>query len=249
VLRRAWDRLIRKQWLIVYPFALAVIDTLAFLAVYAAAGGAIRWSAFFDADFERWQYVRDHFVEGFALEPALAVAAVAGLAVCVFTAMIRAPFFKAVAGSSYPLAPRHWREAANLFLFYLLWNLVVWALPMVGPIDGLLAQVIAVLTWVIGILVVFTDYVIVYEDLGVWSGVRRSLRLLRHSWPMVIIIFVVVQLVYYGVYSLYGLYYRGTSDVFLLLPVSQMLVEAFITLVADLLLIFLYEDVRRRSPA
>jgi len=66
---------------------------------------------------------------------------------------------------------------------------------------------------------------------------------------VVIIIFLVVQLVYLGVYSLYGLYYNDNVEVFILLPISQMLVESFIALLADLVLIFLYEDVRRRSPA
>jgi hypothetical protein len=111
------------------------------------------------------------------------------------------------------------------------------------------AQLVAAVTWVIGILVVFADYVIVYEDRSLPAALRRSLRLLRHSWPAVIIIFIIVQLVYVGIYSLYGLYYRDNVDVFVLLPISQMLVEAFVALLADLVLIFLYEDVRRRSPA
>lgn len=249
VLRHAWNRLIRKQWLILYPLALAVINTLAFLALYASDGGRIRWSSFFTANFERWEYVREHVIEGFSLGPSLAIAVVAGLAVCVFAAMIRAPFFRAVAGPFYPLAPRGWREAGTLLLFYLLWNVVLWVVPMTGPTDGLPAQLLPALTWVIGILVVFADYVVVYEDLGLLKALRRSLRLLRHSWPVVIFVFVVVQLIYIGVYSLYGLYYRGNVEVFILLPISQMLVESFIALLADLILIFLYEDVRRRSPA
>ena len=244
-----WSRLIRKQWLILYPLALTVVDTLAFLALYAAGGGRIRSSSFFTANFDRWQYVREHFVGGFSLEPALAVAIFAGLAVCAFAAMIRAPFFRAVAGPVYPLAPRGWKEAGTLFLFYLVWNLVVWVLPMAAPTDGPLGRLVLAFTWAIGILVVFADYVIVYEELNLFKALRRSLRLLRHSWPVVIIIFLVVQLVYLGVYSLYGLYYNDNVEVFILLPISQMLVESFIALLADLVLIFLYEDVRRRSPA
>jgi hypothetical protein len=248
VLRRAWSRLIRKEWLFLYPLALAIIHTLAFIAVYAAGGERIRWSSFFTANFDRWDYIRNHFVDGFSLKPALTVAIVAGLAVCLFTAMIRAPYFRAIAGSAYPLAPRGWREALNLFVFYALWGLVLWLLPMVAPTDGLLASLLAGFTWVVGILVVFADYVIVFEDRGVLPALRRSLRLLRHSWPAIIIIFLVVQLVYLGIHSLYGLYYRDSGQVSILLPISQLLVEAFVALLADLVLIFLYEDVRRRSP-
>ncbi len=226
-----------------------MIDTLAFLAVYAASGESIRWSAFFTANFERWQYIRDHFVDGLSLGPALVVAVFAGLAVCVFSAMIRAPFFRAVAGVSYPLAPRGWKEAGMLSLFYLLWNLVVWVLPMATPIDNYLGQLVPAVTWVVGILVVFADYVIVYEERSLPSAIRQSLRLLRHSWPTVLVIFMVIQLVYFGIYSLYDLYYSSASNVFVLFPISQMLVEAFVALIADLLLIYLYEDARRRGPA
>ena len=95
VLREAWARLIRKQWLIVYPLALAVIQTLAFLAVYTASGEPLRWNAFFTANFERWSYVRESFLTGFSFTPTLAIAIFAGLAVCVLSAMIRAPFFRA----------------------------------------------------------------------------------------------------------------------------------------------------------
>jgi len=244
-----WSRLIRKQWLILYPLTLAVINTLAFLALYAAGGGRIRWNSFFTANFERWAYVREHVIDDFSFEPTLAIAVLAGLAVCVFAAMIRAPFFRAVAGPLYPVAPRGWREAGTLLLFYIFWNLVLWVLPMAGPTDGLAAQALPAFTWVVGILVVFADYVIVYEELDLLKALRRSLRLLRYSWPVVVIIFVVVQLIYVSIYSLYGLYYRDNADVFILLPISQMLVEAFVALLADLVLIFLYEDVRRRSPA
>mgnify|MGYP000943803474 CR=1 FL=1 len=249
VLRRAWSRLTRKQWLIVYPLALAIIHTLAFLAVYASGEASIRWSAFFTANFGRWEYIRDHFVAEFSFESVLAVAAFAGLAVCLLTAMIRAPFFRAVAGQSYPRAPRGWTEAGNLFVFYLFWYLVLWLLPMVGPREGILAQVAAASTWVVGILVVFADYVIVFEGRGVLRSLHRSLRLLRPGWPAVVIIFIIVQLIYLGIYSLYGLYYRDNVQVFILLPISQLLVEAFVALLADLVLIFLYEDLRRRRPS
>jgi hypothetical protein len=249
VIRRAWSRLGRKQWLIFYPLALAVINTLAFLAVYSADGETLRWSVFFAANFDRPQYVRDHFLTGFSFTPTLAVAIFAGFAVCVFAAMIRAPYFRAIAGPGYPLAPRNWGEAGNLFLFYLFFYIVLWVVPLPAPTEGFIGPLVAVIVLVVSVLIVFADYVIVFEDLGFLPALRRSIQLLRYRWAAVLLIIVILQLAYDGLYRLYGLYYRGAGNVFILLPVSQVLVESFIVLLADLVLIFLYEDIRRSSPA
>lgn len=249
VIRRAWNRLVRKQWLILYPLALTIINTLAFLAVYAADGYTLRWSAFSKANFDRGLYVHEQFFAPFSFDPALAVAVFAGFAVCLFAAMIRAAFFRAVAGITYPLAPRRWEEAANLLLFYLFLYLVTWVVPLTAPIESFVGQVVPMLALVVAILVVFADYVIVYEDLAFLQALRRSVHLLARRWLPVLLIFVILQLVYWGFYELYNLYYQGAGDVFILLPVSQILVDSVIVLFADLLLIFLYEDIRRSSPA
>lgn len=249
VLRQAWSRLIRKQWLILYPLALAVIDTLAFLAAYAAGGEPLRWNTFFTADFERWSYVRENLVEGFSFGPALAVAVIAGLAVCVFSAMIRAPLFRAIAGSGYPLAARNWQEVARLSLFYMFANLVVWVMPLVAPAGTVLEQLAAIVALAVALLIVFADYVIVYEDLPVPAALRRSMRLLARRWPAVLLVFVFVQLVQFGLSRLYHFYYDGTSEVFVLLPLSRILVQSLVVLFVDLVLIFLYEQIRRRSPS
>ena len=222
---------------------------MAFLAVYAAEGQTLGSSAFFSANFDRWQYVYDHFFDPFSFTPTLAIAIVAGFAVCVFAAMIRAPFFRAIVGTAYPLAPRRWEEAANLLLFYLFTYLVTWVLPLVVPADTVLGQVMVMFALVISLLVVFADYVIVFEDLGFFPALRRSVQLLARRWVSVLLIFVVLQLLYTGVYLLYSLYYEGSGRVFILLPISQILVESIILLMADLVLIYLYEDVRRSSPS
>jgi hypothetical protein len=60
---------------------------------------------------------------------------------------------------------------------------------------------------------------------------------------------VVIQLVYLGIYSLYNLYYQKATGLFILLPLSQILVEAFVVLCVDLVLIFLYEQVRPDSAS
>lgn len=220
---------------------------MAFLAVYAAGGETLRWNAFVAANFDRWQYVRDHFFTGFSLTPALAVAVFAGLVVCGLTAMIRAPYFRAIAGLGHPLAPRNWIEAGRLSLFYLFANLVVWTMPLAVPKNTALEQLVAGAVLVVAILIVFADYAIVFEELAFLPALRRSVRLLGRRWATVVVIFVVLQLVYLGLHSLYDLSYQKAGGVFILLPLSQILVESFIILFVDLVLIFLYEQIRRQS--
>ena len=248
MLRRAWDRLIRKQWLIFYPLALAVINTMAFLAVYSADGETLRWSEFVAANFDRWQYVGDHFFTALPFTPALGVAVFAGLAVSALAAMIRAPYFRAIAGLGYPLAPHNPVEAGRLFVFYLFANLVLWIMPMAIPASTVLEQLVAVAVLVVAILIVFADYAIVFEGLAFLPALRRSVRLMGRRWVTVVVIFIVLQLVYLGLHRLYDLYYQKATGVFILLPLSQILVESFIVLFVDLMLIFLYEQIRRQGP-
>jgi hypothetical protein len=249
VIRHAWSHLIRKQWLFLYPLALAVIATMAFLAVYAASSDNLSWSSFLSVNFERWQYVRSHFLAEFSFTSELGIALFAGFMVCLFLAMIRPPFFRAVAGPRYPLTPRRWGEVGSLLFYYLFQYLVVWVLPMAGHERGVVANLLQMFSWVVLLLIVFADYVIVYEERSFLAALRRSVRLFSQSWLTVIGILAVSQLIFFGLHSLYALYYDGTSRVFILLPVSQILVESVVTLFTDLMLIFLYEELRRRSPA
>jgi hypothetical protein len=245
VLRQTWGRLIHKQWLLFYPLVLSVLGTIAFVAVYASTGGPLTWSAFFQANFQRWEFVKDSFVSGFDLSPALGIAVAVGLGLCLLTAMIRAPYFRAIAGPGYPLAPRNSREAARLTLFYVFSNLVVWVLPFAGSSGSFVEQVIAFVILVIAIIIVFADYVIVFEDVGFVAGVRRSLHLLVRRWVPVVVIFIVLQLLYLGLYELYGFYYANADGVLIVLPLIQLVIDAFIVLLFDLLLIFLYEQARK----
>lgn len=249
MLRHAWSRLIRKQWLFLYPLSLAVIDILAFFAVYAVTRGSLSWSEFFKADFERWQYIDDQFFSGFSFTPELAVAIAAGLVACALAAMIRAPFFRAIAGTGYPLAPRRWKEVGGLFGVYLFTSLIFRLLPLPIPDKGPLAQLAVVVHLVIGILIIFADYLVVYEELGFFTALRRSMQLCAHRWVTVVLIFAAVQLVWLGFDSLYGLFYEQGARVFVLLPVSRVLIESFLILFVDLILIYLYEEIRRQSPA
>ncbi|NLE11003.1 MAG: hypothetical protein GX630_05810, partial [Actinobacteria bacterium] len=74
-------------------------------------------------------------------------------------------------------------------------------------------------------------------------------QLLARRWLTTLLIFIVLQLVYTGVHLLYSLYYEGAGDVFILLPISQILVDSIIVMIADLVLIYLYEDIRRGRRA
>ena len=169
-----------KQWLIFYPLALAIINTLAFLAVYSAAGGDIRWSTFFAANYagQRWQFIADHFITGFSFTPALAVAVFVGLAACVFAAMLRAPLFRAIAGSGYPLTPRSWDETGRLSLFYVFYYLVLVVLPFAVPADTAFRVAVSWIALVVSLFLIYADYIIVFEDLAFLPAIRRSARLL-----------------------------------------------------------------------
>jgi hypothetical protein len=248
VLRQAWKRLVHKQWLIFYPLALAIINTLAFLAVYSAAGGQLQWSTFFSTNFERWQFVRAQFFNGFSFTPALGIAVLAGLALCVFTAMLRAPLFRAIVGPGYPLAPRSWEETGRLSLFYVFYYLILLVLPLAAPTGTVVDQAVLMVTLVIALLLVYTDYVIVFEGLAFVPAMRRSVRLVSRRWPPALLIFAALWLVTLGISHLYSLYYQGAEGVFLLVPFSEILVWSFISLVLDLLFIFLYEQVRNSVP-
>ena len=133
VIRRAWSRLIRKQWLFLYPVALAVIDTLAFLAVYAAADGPLGWSAFFTANFERAVYVHDHFFASFQLSSIFGIAVFAGIASCLFAALIELPCSTPspdpATRSRRGGGPKRRTSSSSTSSI----NLVVWVVPLVVP--------------------------------------------------------------------------------------------------------------------
>lgn len=236
-----------KQWLIFYPLTLAIINTLAFLAVYSAAGGALQWSKFFSNNYvgERWEFISDHFITGFSFTPALAIAVFVGLAVCVFSAMLRAPLFRAIAGYGYPLTPRSWEEAGRLALYYVVFYLVLAVLPFAVPAGSAFRVAVGWVALVVNLFVIYTDYVIVFEDMAFIPAIRRSARLLARRWPPALVIFLIWWLVSLGLDTLYSRYYAGADGVFLLVPLSEILVFSFFSLLFDLLFIFLYERVRQ----
>jgi hypothetical protein len=243
-MRQVWRRLAHKQWLIFYSLALAVINTLAFLAVYGAAGSELDWRQFFAANFDRGPFLHDHFVSGLSFTPALGVAVFAGLAVCVFSAMLRAPLFRAIVGRGYPLTPRSWDETGRLALFYVFFYLVLVILPVAVSTGTSLDQVVGWAAIIVNLLIVYADYVIVFEGLAFLPAVRRAVRLLSHLWPPVLAIFAIWLVVTLGLNELYGRYYAGAEGVSLVIPLSEILVRSFISLLFDVAFVSLYEQVR-----
>jgi hypothetical protein len=249
VLRRAWSCLIQRRWLFFYPLAASIVSVLSFFAVYVAQNGSLSWSSFFVSYHDRVQFLHDQFIADFSLTSQLWTPIAAGIGFCLISSLIQAPFFRAVVGHRYPLAPRTWREVTRLFGFYLVLSLFTQVAPLAVLGTDVLGLVATIVIVAIGISVVFADYVIIFEDIGPIGAVRRSLRLVRLRAPAVIAVIAVVWVLYWLIMWGYGLYYKPGKEVFFLLPVSQILVETLVSLFATTVLVFMYEDLRKQSPA
>lgn len=244
ILANAWRRLRRKQFLALYPFALGLFNTLAFLAVYSTLEPSISLSAFFRANFTRWTYIQEHSLQILAPGRTLAVAVVAALAVCVLAAAVRAPFFRAVTGTHYPLAPQSAGELLRLALLYMATYAIFTVLPYGLSAEGI---AFAILSWILvplSALIMFADYVLVFEGLTPWRAIARSIALLRKAWRPALATLLLALLLWYLVSLLYDRYYSGSGQIFLLFPLSQLLVEAMVTTVIDVLLISTYDQHR-----
>ena len=114
------------------------------------------------------------------------------------------PSFRAIAGQGYPLTPRSWEETGRLSLFYVFYYMVVLVLPLAAPSGTAVDQLVAVAGLAIGLLLVYADYVIVFEGLAFLPALRRSVRLLSKRWPPALAIFVILWLVAVGLSRLYG---------------------------------------------
>jgi hypothetical protein len=241
-----WDRLTRKQYLFVYPLILGVLNTLAFMAVYVSIEGRITFSGLAKANFMRWPYLQEHIET--LLQPGLPliIALAAGLGVCLLAAALRAPFFRAMVGPGYPRAPRSGAELVRLASFYLITYVVFYGLPYSFAADSTAFAVTAYAVIPVALLLIFGDYACVFERVGPLAAIRSSIRLLKKAWAAAVVVFALGTLLSLLVSSLYGSYYEGAGDVFPLLPVSQLLVEALLTVVLDTLLVSIYEYYRTR---
>lgn len=244
VLRSAWTRLVRRQFLFVYPLVIGVIDGIAFFAVYAALGGRLTWTEFARADFAAGAYLHAHLADLARPGLPLLVALVAGIGVCALSAAVRAPFYRAIAGSSsYPLAPRSWPEMGRLFSFYLVLYPVTRLLPDAFTAETAAAAVGGIALLLVAALVIFVDYAIVLEDVPVTIAVRRNLRVLRRGWAPTIAFFLAFVFLYNLVWGFYQSHFDGAFRA--LFPVSWFLVNALFALIGDVVFIFLYDHLRR----
>ena len=111
ILKNTWRRVTGKQFLALYPFILGLINVLAFLAVYSSIEPELSLDRFVRANFERWTFIQTH-VEICWHQACRWPSAGAGW-VCLLAATV-APFFRAITGGGYPLAPRSFRELVRL---------------------------------------------------------------------------------------------------------------------------------------
>lgn len=244
-LRNAWARLTRRQLLFAYPLTLGVVNTIAFLAVYAALGGRVGFTAFAETNFTRWTYLQTHLRDLLSSPGALVVAVVAAGAVCVFSAAVRAPFFRAIAGTSYPLAPRSVREFVRLTGFYAATGAVFYLVPFSLNPDSWPAAGLPFVLLPVAVLIIFADYALVFESIDPITAVRRSIHLLRRGWTAAVLVVLAAQLLWAAVIALFDSYYSNATTIFPLLVASQLLVEALVTTVLDVVLIFTYDYYRR----
>ena len=247
VVRGAWSRLVRKQFLFVYPFVLGLLESVAFLPVYSAAGGAMSWSAFAAANASPWTWIQEHSDTILGSPLIIAVAVLVGVGICVLSAALRAPLFRAIAGPGYPRAPRSAAELLRLSLFYLMFYALLYLVPFSFDADSPLFQVALLAVMVVAILLVFADYAVVFEELLPLPAARRSVSLLRRSWPISVAFFLLAQFLWTGLALVYDRYYEAGNPIFPLLPVSQILLGALIVTMFDVVFIILYGALVREA--
>lgn len=248
VARTAWSRLVHKQLLFLYPFAVGLLDSLAFLAIYTVAGGRLGWSSFASANAQPWVWLQDNLEHVLASPLTIAVAVAVGLAVCVLSAAIRAPLFYAIVGPGYPLAPRSVAELLRLSVFYLIFDSLLYLVPFSFAPKSAVFQGVLLLTLVVAVLLVFADYAVVFEELLPLQAIRRSVALLARSWPIVVFVYLIAQLAWTLLATVYDRYYEAGNPIFVLLPISQLLVGALLVTLFDVVFISLYAAVRK-EPA
>jgi hypothetical protein len=247
VVRGAWSRLVRKQFLFLYPFVLGLLESLAFLPIYSVSGGTMGWSSFAAANAAPWTWIQEHSDRLLDSPLAIAVTVVVGVGICVLSAALRAPLFRAIAGPGYPRAPRSVAEWLRLSLFYILFYGLLYLVPFSFAAESPLFQVALFAATVVAILLVYADYAVVFEDLLPLPAARRSLGLLRRSWPIAVAFFLLAQFLWTGLALIYERYYEAGNPIFPLLPVSQILLGALIVTVFDVLFIILYGALVREA--
>lgn len=244
ILKNTWRRLTRKQFLALYPFVLGLVNVLAFLAVYSSIEPAVSLDSFVRANFERWTFIQEHLNELLTPGLPLAVTLAAAVGVCLLAAALRAPFFRAIAGTGYPLAPQAFGELLRLAAYYAVVYVLFFVVPYSLPADSAAFQAAGIAVIPASLLFVFGDYAVVFDGLGPWGAVKRSVSLLRHAWLPAIVFYLVALVLWSLLAEIYGRYYDGGAQIFVLLPLAQLLIEALVTTLLDVLLIMTYQRYR-----
>ncbi len=244
-LRTAWTRLSRKQFLFFYPLFLGMANLLAFLAVYSSLEDTLAFTAFAKADYSRWQYIQEHLVQLSGNWAAMSAAAAGVVIICLLTAAVRAPYYRAIAGNRYPLSPESPGEFLRLAAFIAI-TYFIFYLPLFSvTAESTEGQILASALLVVAVLLVFADYALVFERLGPLQAMRRSVQLLRRGWHIAIIIYLAIYLLWAGMFAAFGYFYDNATSVFPLFLLSQLIIEALATVLIDVVLIFTFDYLRR----
>ncbi len=244
ILKNTWRRLTHKQFLALYPFVLGIVNVLAFLAIYSSIETGLSLDGFVRANFERWSFIQEHVNELLTPGLPLAITLAAGVGVCLLAAALRAPYFRAVAGTGYPLAPRSFGELLRLGAYYAVTYVLFFVVPYSLPADSAAFRAVGIAVIPASMLFLFGDYAVVFDGFGPWAAVKRSVSLLRRAWLPAIIFYLVALVLWSLLAELYGRYYEGGAQIFVLLPLAQLLIEALITTLLDVLLIMTYQRYR-----
>jgi hypothetical protein len=212
--------------------------------VYSAVGGVLSWDEFARAAELPSAFLVDNLDELTSPGVPLLVTLAAGALMALLSAAVRAPYFRAIVGLGYPLSPRSRGELARLTLFYLLYYAFFWLIPLAVPDEPLLT-IVAAATLIVGALAMFADYVVVFEERGPIQAIAQSFHLVRRGWVAALGVFLLASLLLSALQLMYSDFYEGSDGVFVLFPFTEILIRAFLVMVGDVFLIYVYRYLAR----
>jgi hypothetical protein len=174
----------------------------------------------------------------------LFVLLISGALMALLTAAVRAPYFRAIVGMGYPLSPRSGAELGRLTLFYLLYYAFFWLVPLAAPGEPLMTMLGAAIL-IVGALAMFADYIVVFEEERPFRAIARSVQLVRRGWVAALSVFLLASLLLSALQLIYSDYYEGSEGVFVLFPFTEILIRAFVIMVGDVFLIYVYRHLAR----
>jgi hypothetical protein len=221
---------------------LGLLGYLGFFAVYSALVGRLTWDDFSRAAEFRREFLLDHMEGLTSAGLGLAVALLVGLLVVLLNATVRIPYYRAVLGLGYPLAPRSLAEVLRLSGLYLIIFSVFYVVPLFLPLEeGTLFTTVAVLViLLLQFLVILADYAAVFEELNPLEALVRGVSLLRRGWALTLGVFLVGYLLLDGIGLLYQGYFEEAQAVFPLFPLTKIFLESLVIVFLDVFLLHIY---------